>query len=46
MSGYGIQLYPDGKMYKGQFTDNEKHGYGVYMWPNNREYEGWWSRGK
>lgn len=33
-NGYGIQEWPDGRKYEGEFVNNLKHGDGVFTWTN------------
>ncbi len=33
-NGQGIQEWPDGCKYEGDFVNNLKHGTGVFTWPN------------
>ncbi|KAG9266579.1 ankyrin repeat and MYND domain-containing protein 1 [Astyanax mexicanus] len=39
-NGEGVQQWPDGSRYEGQFVEDLKHGHGVYTWPNGQSYEG------
>lgn len=32
--GLGIQEWPDGSRYEGEFENGLKHGVGFYSWPN------------
>ncbi|KPP62580.1 hypothetical protein Z043_119231 [Scleropages formosus] len=32
--GSGLQMWPDGSRYEGQFTNGHKEGVGVYTWPD------------
>ena len=36
----GTFLWPDGRLYVGEWKDNMMHGYGTYTWPDGRKYEG------
>jgi len=45
MHGMGVHVWPDGKIYKGEYYKGKKHGYGVYTWANGREYSGSWKNG-
>ena len=29
IQGIGIFLYPDGKIYRGEYNNDSKHGYGI-----------------
>lgn len=46
MEGHGVQFWPDGRMYSGQFVGDHKDGHGVFNWPDGREYDGAWKAGK
>ena len=46
MEGTGIFQFPDGKIYKGRYQNNQKHGFGVFNWPNGKKYSGLWKNGK
>uniref|UniRef100_A0A673I151 Ankyrin repeat and MYND domain containing 1 n=1 Tax=Sinocyclocheilus rhinocerous TaxID=307959 RepID=A0A673I151_9TELE len=39
-NGHGIQEWPDGCKYEGDFVNNLKHGIGVFTWPNGEFYKG------
>ncbi|XP_043079860.1 ankyrin repeat and MYND domain-containing protein 1 [Puntigrus tetrazona] len=39
-NGHGIQEWPDGCKYEGDFVNNLKHGTGVFTWPNGEFYKG------
>ncbi|XP_050950219.1 ankyrin repeat and MYND domain-containing protein 1 [Labeo rohita] len=39
-NGRGIQEWPDGCKYEGEFVNNLKHGTGVFTWPNGEFYKG------
>ncbi|XP_023647880.1 ankyrin repeat and MYND domain-containing protein 1 isoform X2 [Paramormyrops kingsleyae] len=38
--GRGVQVWPDGCRYDGQFVEGLKQGIGVFTWPNGEVYEG------
>ncbi|XP_047230224.1 ankyrin repeat and MYND domain-containing protein 1 [Girardinichthys multiradiatus] len=38
--GFGVQEWPDGSKYEGEFLDSFKHGKGRYSWRNGECYEG------
>uniref|UniRef100_A0A3P8T7D4 MYND-type domain-containing protein n=1 Tax=Amphiprion percula TaxID=161767 RepID=A0A3P8T7D4_AMPPE len=38
--GLGVQKWPDGSRYEGEFVDGLKHGKGRYTWINGEYYEG------
>ena len=46
VEGEGIQIYPDGAKYIGEFKDSKQHGKGSYIWPNGDKYVGQWKHGK
>lgn len=39
-NGHGIQEWPDGCKYEGEFINNLKHGDGVFTWTNGESYKG------
>ncbi|XP_073699724.1 ankyrin repeat and MYND domain-containing protein 1-like [Garra rufa] len=39
-NGQGIQEWPDGCKYEGEFVNNLKHGTGIFTWPNGEFYTG------
>uniref|UniRef100_A0A672N2A4 Uncharacterized protein n=1 Tax=Sinocyclocheilus grahami TaxID=75366 RepID=A0A672N2A4_SINGR len=39
-NGHGIQEWPDGCKYEGDFVNNLKHGIGMYSWPDGSKYTG------
>uniref|UniRef100_A0A4W4GEX0 MYND-type domain-containing protein n=1 Tax=Electrophorus electricus TaxID=8005 RepID=A0A4W4GEX0_ELEEL len=39
-NGRGIQEWPDGSKYEGEFVNGLKQGAGVFTWPNGEFYEG------
>ena len=41
-NGKGMESYPDGGTYHGDFKQGMKHGKGVYEWPNGELYDGQW----
>ncbi|KAM3876348.1 ankyrin repeat and MYND domain-containing protein 1 [Diretmus argenteus] len=38
--GVGVQEWPDGSKYEGEFVNGLKHGRGKYTWENGESYEG------
>ena len=36
----GKYIWPDGKMYEGQWEKNKMHGHGVLVWRDGKRYEG------
>uniref|UniRef100_A0A8C0YLB1 Ankyrin repeat and MYND domain containing 1 n=1 Tax=Cyprinus carpio carpio TaxID=630221 RepID=A0A8C0YLB1_CYPCA len=39
-NGHGIQEWPDGCKYEGQFVNKLKHGTGVFTWPSGEFFKG------
>jgi len=46
MHGIGKYIWPNGRIYEGNYVFDKKHGYGMYKWPDGRKYEGNWNDGK
>jgi len=46
MDGKGIFLWPDEKVYIGEYKSDKKCGCGVFIYSENRIYEGYWYDGK
>lgn len=46
MHGNGIQIWPDGRKYEGNYEFDKKSGFGVMEWSNGKKYEGYWLDGK
>ena len=40
MTGQGIETYPDGSRYEGNFKDHQKDGQGKLYYPDGRFYSG------
>ena len=38
--GYGVEKYPDGSIYKGDFKDGQKSGEGTFLWSDGSIYKG------
>ena len=36
MNGEGEYSWPDGKIYKGNFTNDQRQDYGVLKWPDGK----------
>lgn len=36
----GIEKWPDGSRYEGQFFEGKKHGKGCFSWADGSSYEG------
>lgn len=36
----GEYLWADGRMFKGDWLNNNMHGKGIYTWKDGRKYEG------
>ena len=39
---YGIEIWKDGSIYKGEYSEGKKNGIGVYSWSDGTKYEGMW----
>jgi len=46
MHGSGIETWPDGKKYEGQYHIGMMQGMGKYSWPDGKCYNGQWVEGK
>ncbi len=46
MNGKGVTIWPDGKIYTGEYTDDKKNGFGTFEWSNGKKYKGNWKMGK
>ena len=46
LHGVGRYEWPDGKVYHGDFLNNNKHGQGLFMWPDGKSYDGGWIENK
>lgn len=44
--GYGIQTWPDGSVYEGDWLKNEANGKGKFIYANGDVYEGSWKMGR
>jgi hypothetical protein len=42
VEGLGVQTWPDGATYDGEFLSGEKHGFGVKTTSNGQSYCGFW----
>jgi hypothetical protein len=40
MDGEGVESWPNGSKYRGQFQANKRHGQGTFIWPDGRQYIG------
>ena len=40
MHGKGIFTWGDGRIYNGQYNNNQKAGYGVFTYANGKIYKG------
>lgn len=45
MHGNGVFTYENGRIYSGEYKEDEKNGFGIYRWPDGKIYEGQWSNG-
>lgn len=41
-NGHGIEKWPDGTVYEGEFKNGLKHGEGTYKWNDGSFYRGNW----
>ena len=41
-NGHGVETYPSGARYEGDFRNGKYHGVGTYTWPNGQTYAGEW----
>lgn len=46
IAGRGIYKWNDGRIYLGEFKENEIHGNGKVIYPNGQVIEGIWENGK
>ena len=44
--GYGVQIWPDGSKYEGEWFENKAHGNGKFTHSNNDVYHGEWKDDK
>ena len=44
-NGLGIEIWPNGYIYKGGFKNSEWSGQGILTFPNGATYEGEWANG-
>ena len=40
--GKGLETYPNGSVYQGEFVNGKREGKGFFKWPNGEEYDGEW----
>jgi len=45
MHGCGQCIWPDGRLYEGQYEDDMKHGFGIFQWVDGQRYLGYWRSG-
>ena len=38
----GLETWPEGSSYSGEYSDGLKHGIGIYKWSDGSLYEGSW----
>ena len=43
--GYGEFLWPDGRMYKGQWKNGKQEGDGIFIAPDGQQRSGVWKEG-
>ena len=46
MHGGGIQTWPDGREYVGEWRNGKMHGGGTLTWPDGKKYVGEWKEGE
>jgi len=39
-NGYGVEEWPNGTLFKGNFNDDKKNGKGKFTWVDESYYEG------
>ena len=44
-NGQGVETWPNGYIYKGEFKNSEWSGVGVLTFPDGSTYEGEWAKG-
>lgn len=45
MHGKGVYTWPDGRIYSGNFQNDQRNGFGVYEWGDGRVYKGFFENG-
>ena len=45
MNGKGLMTWPDGRSYKGEYLNDQKHGFGIFSYFDGRKYIGQWKNG-
>lgn len=45
-NGYGIESWPDGRRFLGNFLNDKRHGHGNETWPDGSHYMGEYRVGK
>lgn len=45
MEGYGVMTWPEGKIYKGYYKDNNRHGQGEFILKNGVIIKSSWENG-
>jgi hypothetical protein len=38
--GFGIETWPDGSLFEGNYKEGVKNGTGSYTWPDGSSYKG------
>jgi len=46
MHGKGKMIWPDGRSYDGEFSEDKRNGQGIMHWPDGSEFNGRWVNGK
>ena len=44
-NGQGVETWPNGYIYKGEFKNSEWSGIGILTFPDGSTYEGEWAKG-
>lgn len=39
-AGFGIEIFPNGSTYEGEYYDGKPHGEGTFKWANGEIYSG------
>jgi hypothetical protein len=44
--GLGRYVWPDGRIFEGEYKDDQKEGFGIYTFNDGKMYRGYWKDGK
>lgn len=44
--GTGVETWPDGSKYVGEYVNDLREGKGIFTWPHGNAYDGQWLAGK